>query len=141
VRNIVRALTFPPVGERGMCPGLRVPGYSVTKLGGYIRHNNDNVLVIPVIETVEAVERIDEICAVEQVKLIVFAAGELGYAMGEGAAPGDTGNSDKPTRKSSPPRPGMASDWSADRCSTRRRRPWRKPSTRESPCCASASTS
>jgi 2-keto-3-deoxy-L-rhamnonate aldolase RhmA len=87
VRNIVNALTFPPVGERGMCPALRIPGYSVPKLGDYIRHNNSNLLVIPMIETVEAVEQIDEICAVEQVKLVVFASGELSFAMSGGPSP------------------------------------------------------
>jgi 2-keto-3-deoxy-L-rhamnonate aldolase RhmA len=86
VQNIIDQLTFPPAGVRGMCPGLRVPGYSITKLGPYIRHNNDNLLVIPMIETVEAVEQIDEICALEQVKLIVLASGELSFAMGLGAA-------------------------------------------------------
>src|SRR5579859_7589280 len=40
VRKIVSALTFPPAGERGMCPAMRVSGYSVTGLGEYIRHNN-----------------------------------------------------------------------------------------------------
>jgi 2-keto-3-deoxy-L-rhamnonate aldolase RhmA len=82
VRKIVSALTFPPAGERGMCPAMRVSGYSVTRLGEYIRHNNVDLHVIPMIETVEAVEQIDEICAVEQVKLIVFASGELSFTMG-----------------------------------------------------------
>ncbi len=41
------------------------------------------------IETMEAVEQIDEICAVEQVKLIVFASGELGFAMGGGPVAGN----------------------------------------------------
>jgi 2-keto-3-deoxy-L-rhamnonate aldolase RhmA len=86
VHRIIEALTFPPVGERGMCPGLRVPGYSVTKLGEYIRHNNANLLAIPMIETVEAVDQIDEICAVEHVKLIVSASGELSFAISEGTA-------------------------------------------------------
>lgn len=51
---------------------------------GYMRSSDANVLVIPMIETVEAIEHIDEICAIEQVKMLVFAAGELAFAMGEG---------------------------------------------------------
>ena len=52
VRNIVDFLTFPPAGKRGLCPGLRVPGYSVTLFNDYMRESNDNLYVIPMIETV-----------------------------------------------------------------------------------------
>ena len=84
VRGIVAALTFPPAGLRGLCPALRVPGYTVTGFNGYMRDNNADVLIIPMIETVEALENIEEICAIEQVKMLVFANGELAFAMGEG---------------------------------------------------------
>jgi 2-keto-3-deoxy-L-rhamnonate aldolase RhmA len=86
VHGIVEALTFPPAGTRGLCPGLRVPGYSVTAFDGYMRDNNDKLFVIPMIETVEALENIEEICAIDQVKFLVFASGELAFAMGEGSA-------------------------------------------------------
>lgn len=86
VKNIVSALTFPPEGKRGLCPGLRIPGYSVTEFAGYMVENNANLYVIPMIETVEALACIDEICSIEQVKALVFAHGELSFAMGEGAA-------------------------------------------------------
>ncbi len=85
VQGIVEALTFPPAGKRGLCPGLRVPGYSVTLFKQYMEDSNANLYIIPMIETVEALENIEEICAIEQVKVIVFAAGELAFAMGEGA--------------------------------------------------------
>ncbi len=86
VRGIIDALKFPPEGKRGLCPGLRVPGYSVTEFEPYMRENNANLYVIPMIETVEGLEHVDEICAIEQVKALVFASGELSFAMGEGAA-------------------------------------------------------
>lgn len=86
VTGIVDALTFPPGGTRGLCPALRVPGYTVVAFPDHMRESDANLLVIPMIETVDAVEDIDEICAVEQVRMIVFAAGELAFAMGEGSA-------------------------------------------------------
>ena len=86
VESIVAALTFPPGGTRGLCPALRVPGYSVTQFNDYMRFSDDNLIVIPMIETVEALADIDAICALEQVRMIVFAAGELAFAMGEGPA-------------------------------------------------------
>ena len=84
VTDIVNALQFPPQGKRGLCPALRVPGYSVVEFNPYMEWNNDHVLVIPMIETVEGLEDVEAICAIEQVKLLVFAAGELAFAMGEG---------------------------------------------------------
>jgi 2-dehydro-3-deoxyglucarate aldolase/4-hydroxy-2-oxoheptanedioate aldolase len=38
------------------------------------------------VDTVDALENVEEICAIEQVKALVFASGELSFAMGEGAA-------------------------------------------------------
>jgi 2-keto-3-deoxy-L-rhamnonate aldolase RhmA len=84
VLGIVAALTFPPAGIRGLCPGLRIPGYTVAAFNSYMHDNNAHLLIIPMIETVEALEHIDEICAIEQVKMLVFASGELAFAMGEG---------------------------------------------------------
>ena len=86
VQGIVEALTFPPQGKRGLCPGLRVPGYSVVEFNTYMRDNNANLYVIPMIETAAALENIDSICAIERVKALVFASGELSFALGEGAA-------------------------------------------------------
>ncbi|MEC3976962.1 HpcH/HpaI aldolase family protein [Amycolatopsis sp. H20-H5] len=85
VQGIVDALTFPPRGTRGLCPALRVPGYTFTGFNDYMCESDDNLLIIPMIETVDALENIDEICALEQVTMLVFASGELAFAMGEGA--------------------------------------------------------
>jgi 2-dehydro-3-deoxyglucarate aldolase/4-hydroxy-2-oxoheptanedioate aldolase len=86
IRQVVDALTFPPRGKRGLCPALRVPGYTVAGFNQFMQPSDDNLLVIPMIETAEALENIDEICALDQVRLLVFAAGELAFAMGEGHA-------------------------------------------------------
>jgi 2-dehydro-3-deoxyglucarate aldolase/4-hydroxy-2-oxoheptanedioate aldolase len=86
IRGIVDALMFPPRGRRGLCPALRVPGFTVAGFSDAMRESDDNLVIIPMIETVEALGDIDEICALEQVRLLVFAAGELAFAMGEGHA-------------------------------------------------------
>ena len=84
VQAVITALTFPPAGTRGLCPAIRAPGYSVTAFNDYMRISDANLLVIPMIETVEAVHDIEAICALEHVGMLVFAAGELAFAMGEG---------------------------------------------------------
>ncbi len=86
VQMIVDNLTFPPAGKRGLCPGLRVPGYSVTLFNEYMKENNEKLFVIPMIETVDGLNNVEDICAMKQVKALVFASGELSFAMGEGAA-------------------------------------------------------
>src|ERR1700730_2882563 len=40
----------------------------------YMRKNNANLYVIPMIETIEGLEHVDEICAIEPVKALVFAS-------------------------------------------------------------------
>jgi 2-keto-3-deoxy-L-rhamnonate aldolase RhmA len=84
VEHVLDAALFPPLGERGICPAVRAAGYSFRTFREYAEWNNSNVLVIPLIEHPDGVDHIDEICALEQVRIVTFGAGDLAYAMGEG---------------------------------------------------------
>jgi len=84
VQRVLDSALFPPLGTRGICPAVRAAGYSFRTFGEYAEWNNSNVLVIPLIEHPDGVDHIDEICAVEQVRIVTFGAGDLAYAMGEG---------------------------------------------------------
>ncbi|MCU1524270.1 MAG: HpcH/HpaI aldolase family protein [Microbacteriaceae bacterium] len=79
------ALLYPPNGTRGICPAYRVAGYSLRTFSEYASASDAGLLLIPMIETIEALEHVEEICAIDEVRIIVFAAGELSYALGEGA--------------------------------------------------------
>jgi 2-keto-3-deoxy-L-rhamnonate aldolase RhmA len=83
VRRAGDAAYFPMKGKRGICPSLRAARYNWKSFDEYAEWNNREVLLIPMIEQVEALENIEEICALEDVKIIVFAGGDLAYAMGE----------------------------------------------------------
>lgn len=85
VRRAADAAFFPTKGKRGVCPSLRAAHYDWAHFADYVAWNNEEVLLVPMIEQVEAVDNIEEICALPDVKLIVFAAGDLAYAMGQGA--------------------------------------------------------
>jgi len=85
VRRACDAAYFPTKGKRGVCPSLRAARYNWASFADYVTWNNEEVLLIPMIEQVEALDNIEEICALPAVKVIVFAAGDLAYAMGEGA--------------------------------------------------------
>lgn len=83
--DLVReAAFFPPQGVRGICPAVRAGGYSFSTFPEYAAWNNENILIIPLIEHPTAIENIAEICAHEAVRIIVFGAGDLAFAMGEG---------------------------------------------------------
>ncbi len=84
LRRVLDAALFPPAGRRGVCPAVRAADYSYRTFGQYAEWNNANVLVIPLIEHPDAVENIDQICAVEQVRIITFGANDFAYAAGEG---------------------------------------------------------
>jgi 2-keto-3-deoxy-L-rhamnonate aldolase RhmA len=83
IRRAADAAFFPPKGKRGVCPSFRAARYNWRSFEKYVEWNNNNALLVPMIERVEAVENIEEICALDDVKIIVFAPGDLAYALGE----------------------------------------------------------
>lgn len=84
VQRVLDAALFPPMGTRGICPSTRAAKYSFRSFVEYAEWNNRNLVVIPLIEHPDAVDNIDEICALDQVRILAFGAGDLAYAMGEG---------------------------------------------------------
>jgi 2-keto-3-deoxy-L-rhamnonate aldolase RhmA len=84
VEFAVSAAFFPPQGNRGICPSIRAAGYNFRSFEEYTHWNNTQTLIIPMIEHPDAVDNIEEICAHKDVRMLVFGAGDLCYAMGEG---------------------------------------------------------
>lgn len=85
IENLLDALRYPPNGRRGICPAYRAAGYSIRTFSEYARASDASLFVIPMIETVDGLEHVEEICAIPEVRVIVFAAGELSFALGESA--------------------------------------------------------
>lgn len=83
-RRVVNAARYPPTGSRGVCLGLRPQGYTTVEANEYIAHANASVLVVLMIESYEAVERIDEIVAVPGIDVVVIGRIDLAYDMGLG---------------------------------------------------------
>lgn len=81
-RAAVAACRYAPVGRRGMCPTVRSGGYNLDNWPGFVRAANENVLVIPLIESRLAVENIEEILAVDGIDIIHFGPGDLSADMG-----------------------------------------------------------
>lgn len=73
----VSACRYPPVGTRSFGPsrGLLYGGPD------YVAHANETVMAIPMIETAEAVDRIDEILAVPGIDMIYIGPNDMAFAI------------------------------------------------------------
>lgn len=74
---LVSACRYPPFGSRSFGPsrGLLYGG------SDYVTKANETVMAIPMIETAEAVERIDEILAVDGIDMLYVGPNDLAFAI------------------------------------------------------------
>lgn len=57
------ALRYPPEGQCGICPVVRSARYSMETWEEYMAYANANIMFIPLLEDVEAIEKAEEIIA------------------------------------------------------------------------------
>lgn len=76
-KTLVDACRYPPVGNRSFGPsrGLLYGG------ADYVAQANETVMAIPMIETAEGVERIEEILDVEGVDMIYLGPNDMAFAL------------------------------------------------------------
>src|ERR1700676_4042948 len=81
-REAVKAVRYPPQGDRGMAAGSRAAGFGNTPLLDHMAKSNREILLACMIEDMAAVERIDEIAAVEGVDLLAVGPSDLSRSLG-----------------------------------------------------------
>ena len=86
-RQAVAAVRYPPHGERGMAAGSRAAEYGRVALLDHMAQSNREILLACMIEDMEAVERIDEIAAVEGVDLLAVGPSDLSRSLGVSGHP------------------------------------------------------
>jgi 2-keto-3-deoxy-L-rhamnonate aldolase RhmA len=86
-REAVAAVRYPPHGERGMAAGSRAAEYGRVALLDHMAQSNREILLACMIEDMEAVERIDEIAAVEGVDLLAVGPSDLSRSLGVSGHP------------------------------------------------------
>ena len=74
-----QALRYPPAGTRGFGPS-RAAKYGLDS--EYLKTADDNMLYLPIIEDIKAIENIDEIFAVDGMDVPVIGACDLAMSMG-----------------------------------------------------------
>ena len=80
-RALVRAIRYPPLGERGVGSGL-ARSSRWTRLPNYLQEANELVCMLVQVETPEALTRIEEIAAVEGVEGLFIGPADLAATMG-----------------------------------------------------------
>ena len=89
VRELVRAVKYPPEGLRGIAP-VRANRWLLAgeSQAAWVARANAGTLVLPQIETVEALERLPEIVKVPGVDGLIIGPRDLSMAMGHSDGPG-----------------------------------------------------
>lgn len=89
VQAFVRAMKYPPLGERGLGPA-RAADYlqGTMNQGEYVAFANEQTLVLPMIEDKDAIANLDEMLEVEGIDGFVIGPRDLAMSMGYYDGPG-----------------------------------------------------
>ena len=80
-RSLVQAVKFPPLGDRGLDGAGLDSDFLLAGGPDYVRQANDETFLVVQIETLQAVENVEEIAAVEGVDGLFFGPGDLGMRL------------------------------------------------------------
>lgn len=81
----VRAVRYPPAGERGWGPFYAPLRWDVT-VPDYVKAANDEILTVLLIEHIDAVRRVDEIVSTPGIDVAVIAPFDLATSLGHQGA-------------------------------------------------------
>jgi 4-hydroxy-2-oxoheptanedioate aldolase len=83
VKRLVEAIKYPPLGRRGIAP-VRANDYLLGKLSQaeFVPFSNEQTMVLPQIETMEAVRNLGSLLRVEGVDGFIVGPRDLSMAMG-----------------------------------------------------------
>jgi 2-keto-3-deoxy-L-rhamnonate aldolase RhmA len=86
IKAAANAAYFLPKGDRRICPSTRSANYNFRRFVEFTERNNRAVTLVPEIENPDGVAHLEEICAHPDVRMLIFAQGNLAYKRGEGNA-------------------------------------------------------
>lgn len=79
---VVRAAKYSPKGDRGMCPSVRGSNMGLTPWPEFNKFEEDEILIIVLIETVEGVNNAEAIASVEGIDVLAMGPYDLSCDMG-----------------------------------------------------------
>jgi 4-hydroxy-2-oxoheptanedioate aldolase len=89
-REAVRAVRYPPLGERGMMGGSRAASFGMIPLKDHMAQSNQEITLAVMIEELSALDEIEEIASIQGIDLIVVGPADMSRALGV------TGQTDHP---------------------------------------------
>jgi 4-hydroxy-2-oxoheptanedioate aldolase len=83
VKRLVEAVKYPPLGRRGIA-GVRANDYLLGSMSQaeYVSFANEQTMILPQIETMEAVENLDSLMQVEGIDGFIVGPRDLSMSMG-----------------------------------------------------------
>ena len=81
-RELVKAVRYEPLGERGAAGSSRAAGYGSVPWDEHVRRSNEEVLLLAMCEDKIGLENLDTIASVDGVDLVVVAPTDLSESLG-----------------------------------------------------------
>lgn len=78
----VAASRYAPRGRRGMCPACNAGGYGMADWPTHVGESDANVMIVPVLESKQAIDNASEILSVDGIDMALFGPGDLSADMG-----------------------------------------------------------
>jgi 4-hydroxy-2-oxoheptanedioate aldolase len=82
LRAVVNAAKYPPLGNRGVAFSTRAAGWGFFGGPKHIETSNEKTVIVSHIETVEALENLDELLQVQGVDVFFIGPNDLSVSMG-----------------------------------------------------------
>ncbi len=80
-RKFASALRYPPDGNRGVARIVRASGFG-RHFSDYYRDQNENILGVMQVETIEVLEHLNEVAAIDAVDVLFVGPADLSMALG-----------------------------------------------------------
>ena len=82
IRRVIDRVKFPPLGHRELEAVNADADFGLMPLEDYLRFANDNTFVVAQLESIEAMDRAEEIASIEGVDVVFVGPGDLALSMG-----------------------------------------------------------
>ena len=80
--ELVKAVRYAPMGERGAAGSSRAAGYGAVPWSEHIRRSNEEILLLAMCEDKAGIDNLDAIAATDGVDIIVVAPTDLSESLG-----------------------------------------------------------
>jgi 2-keto-3-deoxy-L-rhamnonate aldolase RhmA len=80
--DAVRAVRYPPGGERGSCPAIRAAHYTQPDWAAWTRHANSQISIIPLLEEKAEIEAADRILDIDGIDIVFLGPFDYSVAAG-----------------------------------------------------------